>query len=175
MLKAAAPLALVALTACQVGGSFGTQQGYEPVQPVAFSHALHAGEYRIDCSYCHTGVERSRHAGIPALSTCMNCHSQVKKDSPEIQKLAAAAARGESIRWIKVHRLPDFAWFSHANHVAAGGQACATCHGEVDKMVRIRQVETMNMGWCLSCHRTVGAAAAPSAPTPPTDCAACHF
>ncbi len=170
MLRPAAALALAALAGCQVGG-FGTQQGYEPVQPVAFSHALHAGEYRIDCAYCHTGVERSRHAGFPSLSTCMNCHDQVKKDSPEVQKLAAAAAAGEPIRWIKVHRLPDFAYFSHASHVAAGGQACATCHGGVDRMVRISQVETMNMGWCLTCHRSV----APAAVAPPTDCVACHF
>jgi hypothetical protein len=157
----------LAAAACDVGGSFGSQKGYEPVQPIPFSHALHAGEYKVDCTYCHTGVERSRHAGIPAVSTCMNCHAQVKKDSPDIQRLAAAYASGEPISWVRVHRFPDFAYFNHASHTAVAGQKCQTCHGPVEQMVRVKQVETMSMGWCLSCHRKSEKA--------PTDCVACHF
>lgn len=157
---------LVFLGACSVVGS---QEGYEPVQPIAFSHALHAGEYQISCTYCHYGAERGRHAGVPAASICMNCHTQVKKDSPEVQKVAQAVSSGTPLRWVKVHRLPDFAYFNHASHVTTGGLKCQTCHGPVETMVRLKQEGPMSMGWCLDCHReTVGG-------DPPEDCAACHF
>lgn len=149
----------------------GSQQGYEPAQPIPFSHALHAGEYEIDCLYCHSGAERSRYAGVPAVSVCMNCHSQVKKDSPVIRELANAVETGTPIRWVRVHRFPDHAYFSHASHVAAGGLACQTCHGPVQTMVRVKQVETMSMGWCLDCHRRT---ADRGQVRPPTDCVACH-
>lgn len=162
---------LVVLAAgCDVAGS---QQGYEPAQPLAFSHALHAGEYQIDCLYCHSGAERSRHAGIPAVSTCMNCHAEVKKDAPDIQRLAAAVAEGKPLSWVKVHRFPDFAYFSHASHLVAGGQTCQTCHGPVETMVRVRQVATMTMGWCLGCHRRAPRASGGKL-APPMDCVACH-
>ena len=145
------PLATLAL----LGGCSGpvsNQQGYMPEQPIAFSHAVHAGHYEIDCQYCHVGAERSRHAGVPASSVCMNCHTRVKTESPEIQKVAAAVQAGKPIEWVRVHRLPDHAFFSHANHVTAGLK-CQTCHGPVEQMVRVEQVEPMTMGWCLDCHR----------------------
>jgi hypothetical protein len=142
--------ALVLLGACS--GPVSSQQGYMPEQPIAFSHAVHAGQYEIDCQYCHVGAERSRHASVPASSVCMNCHTHVKTDSPEIQKVAASVREGTPIQWVRVHRLPDHAFFSHANHVTADLK-CQTCHGPVEQMVRVEQVEPMTMGWCLDCHR----------------------
>ncbi|MFN7133034.1 MAG: cytochrome c3 family protein [Myxococcales bacterium] len=175
-----APLAL--LLGCD--NALNTQQGYEPAQPVPFSHALHAGEHQIACLYCHSDAERSRHAGVPSPSICMNCHTQVKKDSPLLAPVRDALATGRPLEWVKVHRLPDHAFFDHANHVTAGVR-CQSCHGEVETMVRMRQVETMTMGWCLSCHRgpeKLTAALDPRRPKspgagplqPPTDCASCH-
>lgn len=166
---AALGLASIGLFSCG-GCSVGTQQGYAPVQPVAYSHALHAGEYQLDCRYCHFGAEKSRHAGVPPLSVCMNCHEKVKRDSPEVARVVQAVESGRPIEWVKVHRLPDHAFFSHASHVAAQVK-CQTCHGPVETMVRVEQVETMNMGWCLDCHRR---SSARDGVTPPTDCSACH-
>jgi hypothetical protein len=186
-------LALSALGAGACPGRLGGQQGHAPAQPIAFSHALHAGLYELDCQYCHAGAERSRHAGVPPASVCLNCHSQVKTDSPEIQKLTSFVNSDQPVPWLKVHRLPDFAFFSHASHVTAG-LACQTCHGPVQQMVRVQQQETMAMGWCLSCHRSIredereaplplatladNAPARPPEPprhlAPPTDCSGCH-
>ena len=160
--------------ACVLAGcGVGSQQGYEPVQPIPFSHALHAGEYKIDCQYCHFGAQRSRHAGVPPANVCVNCHAQVKKGAPEIQKLLAAVAENRPIEWTKVHRLPDFAYFDHSRHVRAGQIACQTCHGPVEEMVRVKQVEPMTMGWCLDCNRERAAKDPLKAPS--TDCAACHY
>ncbi|MHB8872919.1 MAG: cytochrome c3 family protein [Myxococcaceae bacterium] len=165
---------LLALVAGGCNVAVGTQQGYEPSQPVAFSHALHSGEYKIDCLYCHAGAEQSRHAGVPPVQVCMNCHTQVKKDAPEVQKLFAAMDGGTPIAWTRVHRLPDYAYLSHASHVGAGVK-CQQCHGPVETMVRVQQLETMAMGWCLDCHRTTAAAPVnPQKLAPPTDCSACH-
>jgi hypothetical protein len=150
--------------------ALGSQQGYAPEQPVAYSHALHAGELQLDCQYCHFGASQSRHAGIPPAQVCMNCHTQAKKDSPEVKKVAEAVAENRPIRWVKVHRLPDHAFFSHQSHVAGGGLACQECHGPVETMVRVEQVEPMTMGWCLDCHR----AKAPRVAAATTDCAGCH-
>jgi hypothetical protein len=161
---ASAVLSVVLFAGCDTT-PVNTQQGYMPVQPIAFSHATHAGHYELDCQYCHTGAETSRHAGIPASSVCMNCHTHVKTDSPEIQKLVQAVKANQPIEWVKVHRLPDYAWFSHANHVTAGVK-CQQCHGPVQEMVRVEQVESMTMGWCLDCHRKT-AQAKPLAPVPP--------
>src|SRR5262252_10612315 len=121
----------------------GNQQGYEPVQPINFSHKLHAGDNQINCLYCHSSAERSAVAGIPAASTCMNCHSQVKKDSPEIQKISQALASNTPIEWIRVHRLPDHAKFDHSRHVAAGVK-CQQCHGAIETMYRVSQFETLS-------------------------------
>lgn len=156
------------------GCNIGSQQGYEPAQPIPFSHALHAGEYKIDCLYCHSGAERSRHAGVPPAGLCLNCHTQVKKDAPDIVALRHAVETGKPIAWTKVHRLPDFAFFDHSRHVAAGGVKCQSCHGPVETMVRVQQVETMAMGWCLDCHRRT-AAESGGKQVPSTDCAACHY
>ena len=190
--QASALLLIVSLAA--PGCRIGTQQGHAPEQPIAFSHALHAGLYELDCQYCHAGAERSRHAGVPSGGVCLNCHSRVKTDSPEIQRLTSLVTANQPVPWIKVHRLPDFAFFSHASHVSAG-LACQKCHGPVEQMVRVAQQETMAMGWCLSCHRelretkpeaplplaTLLAARLPESThttprhlQPPTDCSACH-
>lgn len=131
----------------------GNNQGYEPNQPIAFSHKMHAGDNQISCLYCHSGAERSRHAGIPAASTCMNCHKIVRKDSPEVAKITAALAKNEPIVWTKVHRLADFVAFSHQVHVASGKVSCQSCHGPVEQMARMRQENNMTMGWCMDCHR----------------------
>ena len=205
----------------------GNQRGYEPAQPIAFSHRLHAGELQVQCLYCHSGAERSRHAGIPATTVCMNCHRFVsaplgavraedaaaKKEgretrrvvSPEIQRIYDALALNDQmkpdpakqpqpIQWIKVDNLPDFVYFDHRPHVNAG-VACQKCHGPVETMERIRQVEDLSMGWCVNCHRTVDRAGLDgkgnftSAPAPAaqgskpvthrvyasTDCSTCHY
>ena len=207
----------------------GNQIGYEPTQPIAFSHRLHAGELQVQCLYCHSGAEKSRHAGIPAANVCMNCHRFVsaplgairaedalaKKEkreprrvvSPEIRKIYDALALNEKmqrdpdkptapIAWIKVHNLPDFVYFDHRPHVNAG-VACQKCHGPVETMERVRQVEDLSMGWCVNCHRgvdragldgngnfTSAPAPAPAAqePVPVTlrvyasiDCSTCHY
>jgi hypothetical protein len=126
--------------------------GYAPDQPVAYSHKLHAGLLGLDCRYCHQNVERSPHASVPDTNTCMNCHAQVRKDSPLLEKVRESAAKETPIPWVKVHMLPDYAYFNHAAHVHAG-VGCASCHGRVDQMEIVRQVEPLSMRWCLDCHR----------------------
>lgn len=186
----------------------GNQQDYEPAQPIAFSHRLHAGEMQIACIYCHSGAETSRHAGIPAASTCMNCHrfataafgallaeadeaSKFKRPprrivSPELEKLYDALALNEQmqpdpkrttqpIAWTKVHNLPAFVYFDHRAHVHAGVE-CQRCHGPVQTMERMRQVEDLSMGWCVHCHREVNQTGVADKPVKAsTDCATCHY
>lgn len=176
MLRRALLLAAAACAGCQ---AIGSHVGYEPVQPIEYSHALHAGEYKIPCAYCHYGADRSRHAGVPASAVCMNCHREVKKDSPEVKKLAEAVASGKPIEWIRVHRFPDFAYFNHARHVTAG-VPCQQCHGAVEAMVRVRQEAPLSMGWCIQCHRDanvgkVKLAGNRRAVHAPTDCSGCHY
>ena len=113
--------------------TIGVQQGYAPEQPIAFSHKIHAGEYEIACQYCHTGVEIGKSANIPSVNICMNCHSAIKTDSPEIQKLYAAQESGKPIEWVRIHNLPDLAYFNHSQHVKVGGVECQTCHGEIQE------------------------------------------
>lgn len=134
--------------------SVGVQQGYAPKQPIAFSHKLHAGEYEIDCNYCHTGVNKSRAATIPAANICMNCHGVVKKESPEIQKIYAAIENDQPIEWVRVHNLPDLAYFNHSQHVNVAGVECETCHGDIKTMEVVEQRSSLTMGWCIDCHRT---------------------
>ena len=131
----------------------GVQQGYAPKQPIAFSHKLHAGEYEIACQYCHTGVEIGKSANIPSVNICMNCHNFIKTDSPEIQKLFAAQESGEPIEWVRIHNLPDLAYFNHSQHVKVGGVECQTCHGEIQEMAVVKQHAPLTMGWCIDCHR----------------------
>ena len=126
--------------------------GYAPEQPVAYSHALHAGEMGIDCRYCHTPVERSAFATIPPTATCMNCHASVRTQSEKLELVRKSAETGQPIPWIRVHDLPDFVFFNHAGHVQSG-VGCVSCHGRVDRMEVVEQVKPLNMGWCLECHR----------------------
>jgi len=141
----------------------GVQQGYAPTQPIAFSHALHAGQYEIDCQYCHTGVRIAKSANIPSANICMNCHTHVKTESKEIQKIYKAidwdpetqtyGNDTKPIEWVRVHNLPDLAYFNHAQHVAVGEIECETCHGEIKEMEVVQQYSSLTMGWCINCHR----------------------
>jgi mono/diheme cytochrome c family protein len=137
--------------------NLGRQPGYSPDQPILFSHKVHAGDNRIDCKYCHTGVMVSKHAGIPSVNVCMNCHMAVRQGrntgTAEIEKIYKAIETGKPIQWIKVHNLPDHTYFNHAQHVNAGKVACESCHGDVKSMDRIKQVQMLSMGWCIDCHR----------------------
>ena len=126
--------------------------GYQPIQPVPYSHKLHAGIMGMDCRYCHQMVEVGPHATIPDTATCMNCHARVRTDSTLLEPVRQSAKTGESIPWVKVHMLPDYAYFSHAVHVRVG-VGCASCHGRIDQMEIVRQAEPLSMGWCLECHR----------------------
>ena len=132
-----------------------TDVGYRPKQPVPFSHALHAGDLGLDCRYCHNTVERSPHAAIPPTQTCMNCHSQVKTDSPRLALVRESFESGQAIPWVRVHDLPDYAYFDHRPHLAAG-VGCASCHGRIDGMVVVEMDQPLSMGWCLDCHRNPG-------------------
>ncbi len=145
----------------------GYNKGYMPDQPIPFSHEQHAGQYQMDCRYCHTGVDKSRHASVPSLNICMNCHIVVKTDSPYIQKLAEAYNTGKSVAWEKVHLLPDHVKFNHAAHVKAGKE-CTTCHGPVQEMPKVLQHSSMSMGWCVNCHRLPENNA-------PINCSTCHY
>lgn len=139
--------------------TIGVQQGYAPEQPIAFSHKLHAGQYEIACQYCHTGVEIGKSANIPSVNICMNCHSAIQnvagKDgmSPQIQKIYNAAETGQPIEWVRIHNLPDLAYFNHSQHVKVGEVACQTCHGEIQEMEIVKQHAPLTMGWCIDCHR----------------------
>ncbi len=136
----------------------GRQQYYEPEQPIAFSHKVHAGQNKIDCFYCHTTAKESMHAGIPSTQLCMNCHTVVKSGTmtgtEEIAKIYASMETQTPIEWIKVHNVPDHVYFSHAQHVEVGQISCNECHGPVETMDRIMQVSDLSMGWCIDCHRT---------------------
>ncbi len=126
--------------------------GYQPVQPVAYSHKLHAGNLGMDCLYCHSTVNKAAFAAVPPTETCMNCHTQVKKTSPLLAQVRNSYQTGQPIPWVKVHKLPDYVYFNHQAHVTAG-VSCVSCHGRVDQMVEVRQVQPLSMGWCLECHR----------------------
>ena len=184
------------------------ETGYSPVQPIDYSHRLHAGELQIDCRFCHTAAEHSRYAGIPSSDVCMKCHQYVTKSfnqlqqdlqqtedqdsptaaaaSPELRKLYDSLGLDEALQplegsvphsspWIRVHNLPDYVYFDHRAHVTAG-VTCQRCHGPVETMERVRQVESLSMGWCVQCHREAtehgieGQSVHAS-----TDCAACHY
>jgi mono/diheme cytochrome c family protein len=133
--------------------SVGVQQGYAPKQPISFSHKLHAGEYKIDCNYCHTGVNRGKSAHIPSANICMNCHGVIKKESPEIQKIYTSIENNTPIEWVRVHNLPDLAYFNHSQHVNVAGLECENCHGDIAKMEVVQQRSSLTMGWCIDCHR----------------------
>jgi cytochrome c2 len=159
ILVTALVVAFTAKTAIDGLYSVGVQQGYAPAQPIAFSHALHAGQYEIACQYCHTGVEIGKSANIPSANICMNCHTHIQNVggkegiSPEIQKIYNAVDNNQPIEWVRVHNLPDLAYFNHAQHVAVGGVECQTCHGPIQEMEVVGQHSTLTMGWCIDCHR----------------------
>ncbi len=129
-----------------------TRVGYEPSQPVPFSHKIHAGQLGMDCRYCHSFVEESGHANVPATQTCWNCHQHVKKDSPNLAKVAESITSGKPLEWVKVHKVPDYAYFNHSVHVNRG-VSCVECHGRVDQMTVVKHDQPLSMGWCLECHR----------------------
>lgn len=176
-----------------------TDVGYAPEQPVPYSHRLHVGQLGMDCRYCHTNVEMSPHANVPATETCMNCHSQIRTESLALLPVRESWATGGAIEWVKVHHLPDYARFSHAVHVN-NGVGCETCHGRIDQMEVVRQAEPLSMGWCLECHRQPELYLRPDEQVttmgyvqprdfvrrnlerirvegiqPPTNCSACHY
>ncbi|MCH7412945.1 c-type cytochrome [Belliella sp. R4-6] len=152
-------IALVAKTAIDGLYSVGVQQGYQPKQPIAFSHQLHAGQYEIQCQYCHTGVEIGKSANIPSANICMNCHTHIQNVggkegvSSEIQKIYNAVDNNQPIEWVRIHNLPDLAYFNHSQHVAVGGIECQTCHGPIEEMEVVYQHSSLTMGWCIDCHR----------------------
>lgn len=146
-------VAIVAKSSLDGLYNIGVQQGYAPTQPIAFSHKLHAGQYQIDCNYCHTGVTKAQAANIPSANMCMNCHNTIKPESPEIQKIYAAIENETPIEWVRVHNLPDLAYFNHSQHVKVGGLECQTCHGPIQEMEVVQQYSPLTMGWCINCHR----------------------
>ena len=156
----------------------GVDQGYMPVQPIHYSHKIHAGANQIECKYCHSSARVSKHSGIPSLNVCMNCHQNIaeyngeedlengySKDfyTKEIKKLYAAVGwdeenqqytgKTEPVKWVRIHNLPDFVYFNHAQHVQVGQIECQTCHGPVEEMEVMYQYSPLTMGWCINCHR----------------------
>jgi hypothetical protein len=129
-----------------------TDVGYAPRQPVPYSHAVHVGQLGIDCRYCHTPVEDTAHAAIPPTQTCMNCHSAIRTNSEKLIPVRQSYATGMPVEWIRVHDLPDYVYFNHSAHVRRG-VGCVSCHGRIDTMEVVYQVEALSMGWCLDCHR----------------------
>lgn len=175
-----------------------TDVGYRPEQPVPFSHALHAGELGMDCRYCHVQVERSAVASVPPTQVCMNCHQLVQRDSPNLAAILDSMSSGEPMRWVRVHKVPEYAFFDHSVHLRAG-VGCSSCHGDVRSMEVVTQAEPLSMSWCLDCHRDpephlrprdeltdttwsppadqaelASARIAELAIAPSTDCSACH-
>ncbi len=149
--------------------------GYAPTQPVNFSHKLHAGTMKIDCQYCHTGVTKSRHAMVPPVNTCMNCHAVARKNKPEIIKLTQYYNEGTMMPWKRIHKVPDYAYFNHSVHVNKGIE-CQSCHGNVQEMDVVEQVHSFTMANCLDCHRNapVILANVPGIKKGPENCYACH-
>jgi mono/diheme cytochrome c family protein len=146
--------------------NIGVYQGYAPEQPINFSHKIHAGQNGINCVYCHTSAEKGKHSGIPSLNVCMNCHTHVQEGpsgTSEIAKIYKALDYNPEtktygnnptpVKWVRIHNLPDLSYFNHSQHVVAGGIACQTCHGEVEKMEVLGQHSELTMGWCINCHR----------------------
>jgi len=175
-----------------LGVSFGAyvlwperrEAGYQPEQPIAFSHKLHAGELQIDCLYCHSNASKGAHATVPPVSTCMNCHAEVPPKAaqgntkPEIAPLLNHWEQHEPIRWNKVHDLADFAYFDHSRHVGSGLE-CQECHGAVERMDHVRREHGMKMSWCLDCHKQSPPEDDPAvepgqATRAPIHCTACH-
>lgn len=126
--------------------------GYQPEQPVPFSHALHVGQLKMDCRYCHSTVEDAAFAAVPPTQVCLNCHAAIKSESPKLEVVRDSFESGEPISWIKVHDVPDFVYFNHSAHINKG-VACESCHGRIDEMEEVYQAKSLSMAWCLECHR----------------------
>lgn len=129
-----------------------TRVGYAPVQPVPFSHALHAGQLGMDCRYCHSNVETAPHANIPTSQTCMNCHNQVKTESPLLAPVRNSYQTGEPVPWVKIHQTPDYVYFNHSVHINRG-VSCVECHGKINEMEVVAHAKPLSMGFCIECHR----------------------
>lgn len=129
-----------------------TRVGYAPVQPVPFSHQLHAGQLGLDCRYCHSNVEKSRVSNVPTSQTCMNCHNAIKTQSPLLAPVRQSFETGEAVPWVKIHKLPDHVHFNHAAHVSRG-VSCVSCHGRVDQMATVSHEKSLSMEFCIDCHR----------------------
>ena len=150
--------------------SIGVYDKYQPEQPIKFSHKIHAGDNGIDCNYCHHTARESKHAGIPSANVCMNCHTFINEGAidgdKEIGKIYEAIGfdpvsrtyienyQTKPIKWIRIHNLPDLAYFNHSQHVNVGKLECQTCHGPVETMDEVYQFSDLTMGWCIDCHRT---------------------
>lgn len=137
-----------------------TRVGYQPIQPVPFSHATHAEQLGIDCRYCHSTVEKSWFSNIPSSSTCMNCHNQVLKDDSRLALVRESAATGKPIPWVQIHRTPDFVYFNHSVHVNRG-ISCVECHGPINQMTEVYHAKPLSMAFCLDCHRNPAARVRP--------------
>ncbi len=129
-----------------------TRVGYQPIQPVAFSHNIHANQLGMDCRYCHNAVEKSWYSNIPASSVCMNCHNQVLKDDPKLAVVRESFATGKPIPWVQIHKLPDYVYFNHSAHVNRG-VSCVECHGQINHMDEVQHAKPLSMSFCLECHR----------------------
>ncbi len=195
VLLVGAPVYLVLLIVLGVRDGRAIRIGYQPDQPVPYSHALHVGELGLDCRYCHSTVERGAKAAIPPVATCMNCHTTVLPQSEKLLPVRQAFAENTPLRWVRVHDVPDYAYFNHSAHVTRG-VGCEKCHGRIDKAVKVKQEVPLTMGWCLDCHRNpapnlrkpenvtvMGYVPAPGEGAqvkkdlninPPTDCSTCH-
>jgi len=130
-----------------------TRVGYQPTQPVPFSHSIHVNQLGMDCRYCHDGVEESWYSNVPAADTCMNCHSAVRASDPRLEPVRASYKdEGKPVEWVQIHKLPDYAFFNHSVHVNRG-VSCVECHGRVDQMDEVRHEKHFSMTFCLDCHR----------------------
>jgi hypothetical protein len=130
-----------------------TDVGYQPTQPVPYSHAMHVGQLGMGCRYCHTTVDKTAFAAIPPTRTCMNCHLKIKPDTARMLNVRESYTTDKPIAWVKIHDLPDYAYFNHSAHTNKG-VGCFECHGRIDQMDVVYQVQPLSMGWCLDCHRS---------------------
>lgn len=160
--------AVAAILSAYAGAS--SSQGNSPVQPVKFPHPTHVQTLKMNCVYCHYSANKSPDPGMPAMSTCMGCHTVISPQKPGIQQLTSFASKNLPVPWVRIHKLPEYVHFPHMRHVNAG-VTCQTCHGQIQNMMQVSQQNTLNMGWCVNCH--VGRSNPPFKAR--YDCATCHY